>query len=153
MPLLSHALRSDIRRASFHGLEGDAALVPGIAARIDRALAELDPADAPRIAPEIGAALHRIAMPRRGQAAGPLGRLLSRPRERRIDRIERAVRERYLSLPTRHPELACLCCCHPEADIRAAALAVMPDPSSPVHAAIADHARAARDGETRCISV
>lgn len=141
MVLLPHTLRSDITRATFHALEGDAALVGPIAARVDAALARFDPSSVDRLSVEIGAALHRVAVPGRRQAANPLGRLLTLRRNARVDRLRLAADRQRVALAARQPALAFLLCCDPDPQVRAAALAALPEPPSPVHAALARHAR------------
>lgn len=144
---MAHALRSDITRATFHALEGDAALVPAIAERIETALGRLDPAEAPALAPEIGAAIHAVAMPAPGAGLSPFRRLVFARRLRRISRFRAEIARRRREIPTRFPRLAWVMLCDPDATVREAALAALPGPPGPFHAALAAHAHTLARGE------
>lgn len=134
---LPFPLRSDITRATFHALEGEPALVPAIARRIEAALAALDPADAPALASRIGAAIHRPMMP--VGTPSPLRRILFARRRARFARYREAIEQRRLDIAERYPPLAWVMVCDPDPAVGRRALAVLPDPPSAFHEALGEH--------------
>lgn len=139
MTALPHALRSDITRATFHALEGDAALAGPIGGRIAAGLAALPPEHAPALAAAIGEAIHRVALPTRRDGLGLLGRLYYLRRRRRIARLTARVGARRRALAEDHTDLAWVMACDPDPEIRAGAVAVLPAPPSPFHRALLAH--------------